>query len=395
MNEYERPSWIPYARQSIDPADIEAVVETLRSSNLTQGPKIEEFEEAVAHYCGAKYAIATNSATSALHIAALAAGLGPGDEHWTSPNTFVASANCGLYCGSRIDFVDIDPLNFCMSIDALEEKLRARQKKGNLPKVIIPVHFAGQSVAMDRVRSITSQYGVCLIEDAAHAIGATYKGKPVGSCQFSEMTVFSFHPVKIITSGEGGMITTNDRNLYEKLKRLRSHGITRDEAYLEKAPEGPWSYEQLDLGYNYRMTDIQAALGSSQIKRINTFVARRNEIAKRYFDGLRDVPYVKLPGVIGNGLSAWHLYVLQISFDELGKTRKAVFEELKKQNVGLNVHYIPVHLQPYYRKLGFTAGQFPNAEKFYSQAVSIPMFYELSATKQQYVIARLRSTLGV
>lgn len=385
--------WIPYAKQSIDQSDLEAVLATLRSANLTQGPKIEEFEAAVANYCGAKYAVATNSATSALHIAALAAGLGPGDEHWTVPNTFVASANCGLYCGSRVDFVDIDPKTFSMSIDGLEEKLRSRAKIGTLPKVIIPVHFAGQSIEMDRVRALADEFNVTVIEDAAHAIGGSYKGRPIGGCQYSDMTVFSFHPVKIITSGEGGMVVTNSRELFEKLKRLRSHGITRDESFLETAPEGPWSYEQLDLGYNYRLTDIHAALGLSQMKRINSFVERRNVLAKQYFSGLSEASHIKLPEVIGNSISAWHLYVLQIPFDEIGKSRKQIFEVLKNKNVGLNVHYIPVHLQPYFRKLGFKAGQFPNAERFYSRAVSIPMYYDLSDSDQQYVISQLKAAL--
>lgn len=395
MSADRKMSWIPYARQSIDQSDIDAVVETLRSANLTQGPAVDAFEEAVAHYCGAKYAVATNSATSALHIAALAAGLGPGDEHWTVPNTFVASANCGLYCGSQVDFVDIDPLTYSLSVDAFEEKLRARSKKGRMPKVLIPVHFAGQSIAMERVHALAREYGVTVIEDASHAIGGSYKGRLIGGCQYSDMTVFSFHPVKIITSGEGGMVVTNDASLYEKLRRLRSHGITRDEKRLTQVPDGPWYYEQLDLGFNYRMTDIHAVLGSSQLKRIDAFVARRNVLARQYAKGLRGVEAIANPGLIDDAVSAWHLYVLQIPFDRIGRSRRSVFLDLKSRNIGVNVHYIPVHLQPYYRRLGFESGQYPNAERFYSQAISIPMYADLTDAEQQYVIECLTSVIGV
>jgi UDP-4-amino-4,6-dideoxy-N-acetyl-beta-L-altrosamine transaminase len=378
---------IPYGRQEINQEDLLAVLAVLQSDWLTQGPVIEQFENAVADYCGAKYAVAVNSATSALHLACLVAGLGPGDILWTSPNTFVASANCGLYCGADVDFVDIDPQTYNMSVDALERKLIQAAKIGKLPKVVIPVHFAGQSCRMEAIRKLAVQYNFTVIEDAAHAIGGNYRGQKVGACQFSAMTVFSFHPVKIITTGEGGMILTNRADLYEKLLFLRTHGITRDERFMTKPSDGPWYYQQIDLGYNYRMTDIQAALGYSQLQRIDQFVRRRHVLAARYDQSLKGLP-VTLPWQDPDTYSSWHLYVLRLHLDQLGKSRKQIFEELRTAGIDVNVHYIPVHTQPYYERLGFKVGDFPAAEEYYRAAITLPLYYSLSDEDQNYVIEK-------
>ncbi|HHT49391.1 MAG TPA: UDP-4-amino-4,6-dideoxy-N-acetyl-beta-L-altrosamine transaminase [Firmicutes bacterium] len=383
---------IPYGRQEINQEDLLAVLAVLQSDWLTQGPVIEQFENAVADYCGAKYAVAVNSATSALHLACLVAGLGPGDILWTSPNTFVASANCGLYCGADVDFVDIDPLTYNMSVDALEEKLIQAAKSGRLPKVVIPVHFAGQSCRMEAIRKLAVQYNFTVIEDAAHAIGGNYRGQKVGACQFSAMTVFSFHPVKIITTGEGGMILTNRADLYEKLLFLRTHGITRDERFMTKPSDGPWYYQQIDLGYNYRMTDIQAALGYSQLQRIDQFVRRRHVLAARYDQSLKGLP-VTLPWQDPDTYSSWHLYVLRLHLDQLGKSRKQIFEELRTAGIDVNVHYIPVHTQPYYERLGFKVGDFPAAEEYYRAAITLPLYYSLSDEDQNYVIEKLQEII--
>jgi UDP-4-amino-4,6-dideoxy-N-acetyl-beta-L-altrosamine transaminase len=383
---------IPYGRQDIDEEDIQAVVDVLRSDWLTQGPAVERFEQEVARYCGAKYAVAVNSATSALHIACLAAGLKAGDRLWTSPNTFVASANCALYCGAQPDFVDIDPRTYNLSVDALEEKLVHAEKQGELPSIVIPVHFAGQSCEMDRIAELGQRYGFAVIEDASHAIGGRYRDTAVGSCTFSEMTVFSFHPVKIVTTGEGGMVLTNRRDLYEKLLRLRSHGITRDPALMEGEAEGPWYYQQIELGFNYRMTDIQAALGASQMRRLDRFVLRRRHLAGRYEALLSGLPVI-LPRQHPDANSAWHLYVVCLRLDEIGKTRREVFEALRAGGVGVNVHYIPVHCQPYYRKLGFGPGDFPQAERYYQAALSLPLFYGLTDSQQERVAATLKEIL--
>lgn len=384
---------IPYARQNINEADIRSVVKVLQSDWLTQGPMIERFEKAVADYCGAKFGVAVSSATAALHLACLTAGLEQGDLLWTSPNTFVASANCGLYCGSEVDFVDIDPKTYNLAVLKLEEKLEAGKGHGKLPKVVIPVHFAGQSCEMERIAQLASEYGFTIIEDASHAIGGKYRNRPVGSCEYAAMTVFSFHPVKIITSGEGGMILTNREDLYQKLIRLRSHGITRDPELMEGGPDGPWYYQQLDLGYNYRITDLQAALGYSQLQRIDEFIKRRRYLAERYNQLLVDLPLVT-PWEHPDCESAFHLYVIRLKLDLIKKTHRQVFEELRQAGIMVNLHYIPVHTQPYYKRMGFKEGDFPEAERYYREVISLPMYFGLSDEEQDYVINKLREILG-
>ncbi len=384
---------IPYGRQEINDEDIRAVVEVLRSDWLTQGPAIEQFEQEVARYCGAQYAVAVSNATAALHIACLAAGLKAGDVLWTSPNTFVASANCALYCGARPDFVDIDPQTYNLSVEALEKKLLCAEQQGALPKVLIPVQFAGQSCDMARIGELAKRYGITVIEDASHAIGGRYRDRPVGSCDFSDMTVFSFHPVKIVTTGEGGMVLTNRKDLYEKLLRLRSHGITRDPAQMDRAPDGPWYYQQIDLGFNYRMTDIQAALGSSQLQRVDEFVARRQHLAGRYDTLLEALP-LRIPFRHPDSYSAFHLYVIRLRLETIGKSHRQVFEALRGRGIGVNLHYIPVHTQPYYRDLGFKAGDFPQAEQYYREAISLPLFYGLTEAEQDHVAASLSEVLA-
>jgi UDP-4-amino-4,6-dideoxy-N-acetyl-beta-L-altrosamine transaminase len=382
-------SLIPYGRQSISQQDIDAVVEVLRSDWLTQGPAIPRFERTVAEYCGVKYAVAVSNATAALHIACLAADLRDGDSLWTSTNTFVASANCALYCNASVDFVDIDPQTYNLSVDALEQKLTVAEKQGKLPKAIVPVHFSGQSCEMDRIAALAQRYGFCVIEDASHAIGANYQGKPVGSCQFSDMAVFSFHPVKIITTGEGGIVLTNREDLYEKLIRLRSHGITRNPDLMEGESHGLWYYQQLELGLNYRMTDIQAALGASQMQRLDEFAERRRFLAQRYSELLRDFPLV-LPWQHPDTESSWHLYVIRLKLDKMNKTHRQVFEELRQSGIGVNLHYIPVHTQPYYQKLGFNWGDYPQAEQYYREAISIPLYYGLTLEDQDRVVEVLQ-----
>lgn len=379
---------IPYARQNISDEDITSVIEVLKSDWLTTGPAVEIFEQEVSNYCKARYAVAVNSATSALHIACLAAGLGKGDLLWTTPNTFVASANCGLYCGAKVDFVDIDEKTYNMSIEALQEKLIKAEKEGKLPKVVIPVDFAGQPCEMDKIAQLAKQYGFIVIEDASHAIGGKYKAEKVGSCYYADMVIFSFHPVKIITTGEGGMVVTNHEEFAKKLRLLRSHGITRESKQMESESEGAWYYQQIGLGFNYRMTDLQAALGSSQLKRIDSFIARRQEIAKRYMDELAELPII-LPSQNPEAYSAWHLFVIKVN-DKCGKTRKEVFDYLRQNGIGVNVHYIPVHTQPYYQKMGFKQGDFLKAEQFYQQAISLPMYASLSQDEQTYVIETLK-----
>ncbi len=381
--------YIPYGRQSISPADIQAVVEVLQSDWLTQGPAIERFEKAVADYCGVKYAVAVSSATAALHISCLAAGLGSGDWLWTSPNTFVASANCGLYCGAKVDFVDIDPHTYNLSIPELERKLVSAEKSGKLPKILVPVHFAGQSCEMERIGQLAHKYGFTVLEDASHAIGARYKGKPVGSCAYSDLAVFSFHPVKIITTGEGGLVVTNREDLYERLVRLRTHGITRDPEFMQGESHGLWYYQQLDLGFNYRITDIQAALGASQMQRLDEFVSRRRFLASRYDQLLQGLP-VTLPIQHPDTASSWHLYVIRLSREEIEKPHKEVFETLRGAGIGVNLHYIPVHTQPYYQKLGFQWGDFPKAERYYQEAISLPLYYGLTEFAQNRVVDVLR-----
>lgn len=384
---------IPYGRQDISEQDIQAVVDVLRSDWLTQGPAIERFEREVARLCGARYAVAVSNATAALHLACMAAELQPDDILWTSPNTFVASANCALYCGATPDFVDIDAQTYNLSIDALEAKLVQAEQHGSLPKIVIPVHFAGQSCDMARIAELSERYGFTVIEDASHAIGGRYRNRPVGSCDFSAMTVFSFHPVKIVTTGEGGMILTNRPDLHEKLLRLRSHGITRDPALMEGGSDGPWYYEQIALGFNYRMTDIQAALGTSQLSRLDAFVARRHEIASRYNVLLKDMPLM-LPSCDADAYSAFHLYVIRLKLDQLTKSHRQIFDELRACGIGVNLHYIPVPSQPYYRRFGFKDGDFPQAEQYYREAISLPMFYALTDHEQDQVVRALHEVLA-
>jgi UDP-4-amino-4,6-dideoxy-N-acetyl-beta-L-altrosamine transaminase len=384
---------IPYGRQSISEQDIEAVVAVLRSDWITQGPAIGQFEQGLARYCGAQYGVAVGNATQALHIACLALGVGPGDLVWTVPNTFLASANCARYCGADVGFVDTDAATYNMSAAALETALRAAREAGRLPKVVIPVHFAGQSCDMRAIAALGDEYGFRIIEDASHAVGADYLDGKVGNCRYSDLTVFSFHPVKILTTGEGGMLMGNDPALHKSLLSLRSHGMTRDLADLESKDEGPWYYEQIELGFNYRMTDIQAALGLSQLQRLDAFVARRRALAARYDALLQGLPLVT-PAQAGYGVSAWHLYPVWIDAARSGKSRRAVFEALRAAGIGANVHYIPVHLQPDFRRYGYQAGDFPNAERYYAGAISLPMFYSLSDGEQETVVAAVRAALA-
>lgn len=383
---------IYYGKQNISEEDIKAVEAVLHSDFLTQGPAIERFEHSVADYCGAKYAVAVCNATSALHIACLAAGLGRGDILWTSPITFVASANCARYCDASVAFVDIDEKTYNMSVDCLEEKLRKAKSEGKLPKMVIPVHLAGQSCDMARIHALAEEYGFAVTEDASHAVGADYLDTKAGSCAFSDMTVFSFHPVKIITTGEGGMVLTNCKDLYEKLLLYRSHGITRNAADMTHASDGPWYYQQIELGFNYRMTDIQAALGCSQMDRLDTFVTRRRELAARYDAALQDLP-VKTPHVMEGANPSWHLYIVRAVLDQIGKTKQQIFEEMKEQGIVLNLHYIPVHRQPYYEKLGFRQGDFPASEKYYEEAFTLPLYYDLTNDEQARVVEALKKTL--
>lgn len=380
--------YIPYGRQAITSVDIDAVVAVLRSDFLTQGPAVPLFEKTVAAYCGATEAVAVNSATSALHIACLALGLGAGDRLWTSPNTFVASANCARYCGAEVDFVDIDSRTYNLCPRKLEEKLQLAREQNRLPKIVIPVHFAGQSCDMAAIWRLANEYGFKVLEDASHAIGGRYRDQAVGCCAYSHATVFSFHPVKIVTTAEGGLVTTNDRQVAERLRLLRSHGITRDESAMVGPIAGPWYYEQIDLGFNYRMTDLQAALGVSQMTRLEHFLSRRKEIAARYDQAFEDFP-LQLPYQEKYQASAWHLYVIQL----LEHDRSSVFQALRRAGVGANVHYIPVHMQPYYRRLGCRPGQCPEAERYYSRAVSLPLFPTLTNSQQDAVIEVLRRVM--
>ena len=383
---------IPYGRQDVDAEDIAAVVEVLRSDWLTQGPAITRFEQSVAQYVGAKFACAVNSATSALHLACRAVGLVKGDTLWTVPNTFVASPNSALYCGASVDFVDIDPQTLNLSIPALIAKLAAAKTAGKLPKAVMPVHFGGLSCDMETIAKLAKQYGFRVIEDASHAIGGEYRGRKVGDCSYSDITVFSFHPVKIVTSAEGGMLVTNDPVIHDAASLLRSHGVTRDPARMDKAAEGDWYYQQVDLGFNYRITDIQAALGASQVRRIAAFVARRRVLADRYDAAFAEFPLTIAPRD-SNANSAWHLYVIQIDAEKTDRSRKEVFDAMRAAGILVNVHYIPVHLQPYYRQLGFKPGDYPVAERYYAHALSLPMYAALSDDDQDRVIATLHKIL--
>jgi UDP-4-amino-4,6-dideoxy-N-acetyl-beta-L-altrosamine transaminase len=383
---------IPYGRQEITQADVDAVVGVLRSDFLTQGPMVPQFERAVAARVAAKHAIAANSATSVLHLACMAMDLGPGDWLWTVPNTFVASANCARYCGAAVDFVDIDPLTWNISVAKLQDKLQLAKQQGRLPKVVVPVHFAGQPTQQEAIWNLAAEYGFRVLEDASHSIGASRNGEPVGSCRWSHVTVLSFHPVKIITTCEGGMALTNDDVLAERMAALRTHGITRDAAKFEQPDAGAWHYEQQALGYNYRMTDIHAALGSSQLTRLDQYVERRNVLARRYDDALRDLP-LQLPLVEPGNRSAFHLYVVRLRDAAGGKSQRRIFDELRRRGIGVNVHYMPVHLQPYYRRLGFRPGQYPQAEAHGTEALSLPLYAGLADHRQDEVIAALGEVL--
>ncbi|MBL8429922.1 MAG: UDP-4-amino-4,6-dideoxy-N-acetyl-beta-L-altrosamine transaminase [Dechloromonas sp.] len=383
---------IPYGRQSISDADIQAVVSVLYSDFLTQGPAIPSFEQAVIAHCGARHALAVNSATSALHIACLSLGLGPGDWLWTSPITFVASANCALYCGARVDFVDIDPRTYNLCPEALERKLLKAQRENRLPKVVIPVHLCGQPCDMVRIHALGQRFGFRIIEDASHAIGGKYQGEPIGNCRYSDITVFSFHPVKIITTAEGGMAVTNAPDLANAMSLLRSHGITRDVEQMTHTPDGPWYYQQIALGFNYRMTDMQAALGASQMSRLGEFVAKRHTIAEHYERLMADLP-VTLPWQHPDGYSGLHLYVIRLQTERITRTHPGVFESLRKQGIGVNLHYIPVHTQPYYARMGFCPEDFPQAMQYYAQAISLPMYPDLTEAMQEQVVGALAEAL--
>lgn len=379
---------IPYGRQSISDEDVQAVVDVLKSDFLTQGPAVPAFEKAVAGYCGAAHAVAVNSATSALHIACLALGVGPGSRVWTSPITFVASANCALYCGAEVDFIDVDPRTFNMSPDALAAKLERAERDGRLPQVVIPVHMAGQSCDMAAIHALGQRYGFRIVEDASHAVGASYKGTPVGDCRFSDIAVFSYHPVKIITTAEGGLATTNDAELARLMGLYRTHGVTRDLSTMEEEPHGDWYYEQQALGFNYRMTEMQAALGLSQMSRIDAFVAERRRLAARYDERLDGQPLSR-PWQHSDTDSSWHLYIVRLDLSRNSVSRRRVFDQLREKGVGVNLHYMPVYLQPYYRRLGFRPGLCPEAERYYEEALSIPLFATLTEEQQDHVVASL------
>jgi UDP-4-amino-4,6-dideoxy-N-acetyl-beta-L-altrosamine transaminase len=385
---------IPYGRQDITQADIDAVVEVLRSDFITQGPVVPHFEQAVAGYCGVQHAVAANSATSALHIACLALGLGRGDWLWTSPATFVASANCALYCGARVDFVDIDPRTYNLSVERLAEKLAHAEKTGMLPKVVVPVHMCGQPCEMAGIHALSEQYGFKIVEDASHAIGGRYRNDPIGNCRYSDITVFSFHPVKIITTGEGGMALTNDGELADLMQRYRSHGITSSRDQMQPRPgDEIWNYQQIHLGYNYRMTDIAAALGLSQLTRVDEFVAQRHRIAERYDVALQDLP-LQLPWQHPDSYSSYHLYPIRVLSGLTRYTQRQVYDALQATGINVNLHYIPVYRQPYYESLGFTAGYCPEAEQYHKETISLPMFPTLAAEQQGYVIRTLTEVLS-
>ena len=383
---------IPYGRQDIQQADIDAVLQVLQSDFLTQGPQVPRFEQAVATHVGAKHAVAVNSATSALHIACLALGLGKGDWLWTSPITFVASANCGVYCGAKVDFVDIDPRTYNLCPKALAAKLEIADKEGRLPKVLVAVHLCGQPCDMQAINALSQRYGFRIIEDASHAIGGKYQNEPIGSCRYSDITVFSFHPVKIITTAEGGMAMTNSEELTDKMVLLRSHGITRDPAQMTHTPDGPWYYQQIDLGFNYRMTELQAALGLSQLSRLDEYVAKRHALARRYNEALAELP-VTVPWQHPDSYSGMHLYVIRLELDKIGKSHREIFEFLREQGIGVNLHYMPVHTQPYYQEMGFEPQNFPQAMQYYREAISLPMFQGLTNEHQETVVNTIYNSL--
>lgn len=384
---------IPYGRQDITQADIDAVVSVLESDFLTQGPMVPRFEQRVAQHVGANHALAVNSATSALHIACLALGLQKGDWLWTTPVTFVASANCGLYCGAQVDFVDVDPRTYNLCPKALESKLEQAEKNGRLPKVLVAVHLCGQPCDMQAIHALAQRYNFKVIEDASHAIGGKYQGEFIGNCRYSDITIFSFHPVKIITTAEGGMALTNHAELASQMNLLRSHGITRDPAQMTHESDGPWYYQQIALGFNYRMTELQAALGFTQMERLDQYVARRHQLAKRYDDLLVDLP-VTTPWQHPDSYSGLHLYVIRLQLDKIGKPHRQVFEGLRELGIGVNLHYIPVHTQPYYQRMGFNLDDFPESERYYAEAISLPMFQTMTEEQQDEVVGALGTILS-
>jgi len=383
---------IPYGKQDINHSDIEAVIAVLKSDFLTQGPQVPLFEKNVSNYCNAQYGVAVNSATSALHVACLALGLGKDDWLWTSPNSFVASANCGLYCGAKVDFVDIDPKTYNLSVEELKKKLIQAKKDNKLPKIVIPVHFAGQSCDMQSIHKLSKEYGFKILEDASHAIGGKYLDKPIGGCQYSDITVFSFHPVKIITTAEGGLATTNQKELAEKMQLFRAHGITREPKLMTKKTEGGWYYQQVELGFNYRMNDLQAALGIAQMKRLEKFITIRHSLKQRYDELLKDLPLIT-PAQSSDSYSSLHLYPVQLKLEQLSKSHNQIFDELRKNGVGVNLHYIPIHMQPYFQNMGFKKGNFPIVEDYYSRAISIPIYQGLTTELQDKVVKVLKDLL--
>lgn len=384
---------IPYGKQDISQADIDAVIAVLKSDFLTQGPKVPEFEQKVANHVGAKHALAVNSATSALHIACLALGLSKDDWLWTTPITFVASANCGLYCGAKVDFVDIDPHTYNLCPKELAKKLQQAEQTGTLPKVLVAVHLCGQPCDMEAIYALSQQYDFRIIEDASHAIGGKYKGEYIGNGRYSDITVFSFHPVKIITTAEGGMALTNDDKLATQMNLLRSHGVTRDPDLMTHDSDGPWYYQQVDLGFNYRMTELQAALGVSQMERLDRFVARRHQLAERYERLLADLPVIT-PWQHSDSYSGLHLYVIRLQLENINISHHQVFELLREKGIGVNLHYIPIHTQPFYKAMGFSAGDYPEALAYYGEAISLPMFHGMTDEQQDEVVETLRFVLS-
>ncbi len=385
---------IPYAKQSISEQDIEAVAKVLRSDFITQGPVVVQFEQAIAEYCGADYTIAVSHGTAALHLACLALDVGEGDSVWTSPNSFVASANCALYCGAKIDFIDIDPQTYNISMTQLKDKLKLAEQNNTLPKVLIPVHFSGQSCDMQAIKSLSQQYGFSIIEDAAHALGGEYQKTKIGSCHYSDISIMSFHPAKMITSGEGGMLLTNRQDLADSIEQLRSHGITRNPEQMKGASHGSWYYQQLDLGFNYRITDIQAALGLSQLQRLDDFVSQRRALAKHYNEKLQGLA-LTIPWQHPDTQSSWHLYVICLQLEHLNVGRKQIFDLLRQAGVGVHVHYIPIHTQPFYQEKGFKEGDFPASEAYYATALTLPLFAEMSVEQLDFIVDNLTKILHV